>query len=255
MGSKGKNSINAHLPDYQTPDVVFSKQAHQIGMRKPLRVSGGPLPMPMRYFPQMWLCELLKNFTWPSTVSWKHLPTCPFCLLRGLWGLILPPLPFPLLRPWSLPWPLAGWERCCTECEDPSLLWFRTPWPGLTRATWCTCTSASGGCWMCTFTMDTCREAVTNTQTHTQRERETARDTEKGREGEKRWRKNQLAVGWLMGTREVCVSLLHSKNSKSLDKVFKFWMTRTLDWPNIRSIWAKLHLTSVCFCSQQASSQ
>lgn len=111
------------------------------------------------------LCTFSQSnlFTWhtfPSTVSWKHLPTCPFCLIFVLWWFcpwfwpvlctLFCPLPFPLVLIWLLP----GWERCCTEWPVSAV------WPGLTRATWWIWTWASGGCWTCTFTSEGKMEAI-----------------------------------------------------------------------------------------------
>lgn len=99
-------------------------------------------------------CKLTsEDVTCPSTVSWKHLPTCPFCRWCGLtW-----PWLFPLVCGCRLlcsvddSCALPGWERCWTECA-PSVV--ASLWPGWTRATWWILTVASGGCCMWTFTRD-----------------------------------------------------------------------------------------------------
>lgn len=58
---------------------------------------------------------------------------------------------------WSLvgSCPFPGWERCWTEWA-PSVV--ADLCPGWTRATWWIWTSASGGCWMWTFTNDGWRD-------------------------------------------------------------------------------------------------
>lgn len=119
----------------------------------------------VKYICTLWTCSQssLNVFTWhtfPSTVSWKHLPTCPFSLICGLWWFcpwfwpvlctLICPLPFPLALIWLFP----GWDRCCTECPVSAV------WPGFTRATWWIWTWASGGCWTCTFTSEGKMETV-----------------------------------------------------------------------------------------------
>lgn len=95
--------------------------------------------------------------TCPSTVSWKHLPTISFCRLCVLAWPFSCPLEGNCLLPCSLgcSCPFPGCERCWTEWT-PSVL--ASLCPGWTRATWWTWTSASGGCWMWTFTKDGCRD-------------------------------------------------------------------------------------------------
>ena len=87
-----------------------------------------------------------------------------------------------------------------------------------------------------------------HTNTHTERERDSKRHRERERGGKKM--KEEPISSWVANgnKRGVCFSPSHDytikmnlrllyelvtyqtvKNSKSLDKVFKFWMTRTLD--------------------------
>lgn len=105
------------------------------------------------------LTEATLSLTWPFTALRKHRPRGP--LGRGAaggGGRWLSPARTGMLLLSQGPGPGLAGSRGAGLVSTLFSSGIRAP--GFTRATWWTCTEASGGCWMCTFTNEGFTEAV-----------------------------------------------------------------------------------------------